>query len=246
MKTQTAEQTRVEELENAPKGCVVLLSGGIDSTVLMYSLIKDYCIWPLTISYGQRHEKEIFAARSVCAARGDWLLTRWKYVNMDILKTLLPSALTGVSEIPEGRYDEASMSQTVVPNRNMILLSLAVGYAEGMGANCVAYAAHSGDHYLYSDCRPEFVESVSETIKLATDGKVRLIEPFIYKTKAEIVALGKTLNVPFKHTYSCYRGGDLHCGRCSTCVERREAFKLAGVEDPTKYANVKVSFHKGG
>jgi len=217
------------------KKCVVLLSGGIDSTVLMYSLIADYEVWPLTISYGQRHHREVIAARNVCESRGDWLLKRWKYVDLSNLRSILPSALTGVGEVLEGKYDRETMSQTVVPNRNMIFLAVAAGYAEGLGAGYVAYAAHTEDHYLYPDCRPEFIDSVGETIKLATDGKVKLIEPFTYKTKADIVTLGKKLSVPFKKTYSCYQGGELHCGVCSTCLERKKAFVQAKVEDPTEY-----------
>jgi len=219
------------------KKCVVLLSGGIDSTVLMYSLISQYEIWPLSIDYGQRHSKEVFAARNVCEARNHNLLLRWRYLDLRNLRLILPSALTGVGKIPSGKYDKETMSQTVVPFRNGIFLAVASGYAEGIGANYVAYAAHTEDHYLYPDCRPEFVNSIRETIKLGTDGKVKLIEPFTYKSKADIVVLGKKLVVPFKLTWSCYKGEDLHCGLCSTCIERREAFKKAGVEDPTKYAN---------
>jgi len=219
------------------KKCVILLSGGIDSTVLMYSLIADYEVWPLTVSYGQRHHKEVLAARNVCEARGDWLLKRWKYLDLGNLRSILPSALTGVGEVPSGEYDKVTMSRTVVPNRNMIFLAIAAGYAEGLGASHVAYAAHAGDHAIYPDCRPEFINSVGETIKLGTGGKVSLLEPFVSKTKADIVALGKKLVVPFRLTWSCYRGEDLHCGLCGTCLERKTAFKEAGVEDPTKYAN---------
>ena len=223
-----------EEFVKGPK-CVVLLSGGIDSTVLMYSLIADYEVWPLTIDYGQRHSKEVIAARNVCEARNHNLLLRWKYIDLSNLRFVLPSALTGVGEVPTGEYDKETMSQTIVPNRNMIFLAIAGGYAEGLGAGYVAYAAHTEDHYLYPDTRPEFVDSVGETIKLATDGKVKLIEPFTYKTKTDIVALGKKLNVPFERTYSCYQGRELHCGVCSTCLERKKAFDVAGVVDPTQY-----------
>ncbi len=218
---------------------VVLLSGGIDSTTLMYDMIQDAEVYPITVSYGQRHDKEIMAARNVCEARGGDLIRRWKYVNLGVLGTLLPSSLTGIGEIPEGHYADASMKSTVVPNRNMILLAIAAGYANGLEAKLVAYAPHSGDHPIYPDCRPEFIEAVGKAIRLGTGFEpgegVELITPYSRKTKADIVALGKKLNVPYHLTWSCYKGGEEHCGVCGTCVERKEAFKLAGVKDPTKY-----------
>ena len=217
------------------KKCVVLLSGGLDSTVLMYSLIAEYEVWPLTIGYGQRHNREVLSARNVCEARGDWLLKRWRYLDLSNLRFILPSALTGVGEVPRGEYDKEVMSLTVVPNRNMIFLAIAAGYAEGIDVEHVAYAAHTEDHYLYPDCRPEFVESCAKTIKLATDSKIELIEPFICMTKADIVLLGKKLVVPFKLTWSCYEDGGVHCGECSTCLERQRAFDVAGVDDTTAY-----------
>ena len=220
--------------------CVVLLSGGIDSTVLMYSLVESYEIWPLTIGYGQRHHKEVMAARNVCEARGDWLLKRWKYLDLSNLRFVLPSALTGIGEVPKGEYDKETMSQTVVPNRNMIFLAIAAGCAEGIGAEKVAYAAHTEDHYLYPDTRPEFAVTCDLAIEQGTGGKVRMLTPFIDNSKADIVALGKKLVVPFKLTWSCYEGGNVHCGMCGTCLERREAFRQAGVEDPTKYIAEKL------
>lgn len=218
---------------------VVLLSGGVDSSTLLYKLIEEgnKC-YPLTISYGQRHNKEVMAARNISEALG--IVKDWKYVDLSILKALLPSSLTGVGEIPEGHYADESMKSTVVPNRNMILLSIAAGYAQGISAEIVAYAPHMGDHPIYPDCRPEFVESVRETISLGTgwdyDG-VRLIAPFSAMTKADIVKLGHELKVPYSLTWSCYKGEEEHCGKCGTCTERAEAFKLAGVLDLTRYSN---------
>ena len=218
--------------------CVVLLSGGLDSTTLLYSLVNMYECYPLTISYGQRHQKEVTAARNVCEARNVNLLHRWKYVDLSILGALLPSTLTGVGDIPEGHYADESMKATVVPNRNMILLSVAGGYASGLGAKYVAYAPHKGDHIIYPDCRPEFVVAIRNALRLGTgwnnDG-VMLSAPFDDMTKADIVKLGAKLTVPFNKTWSCYNGREYHCGVCGTCVERKEAFKLAGVEDPTIY-----------
>jgi len=210
--------------------CVVLLSGGIDSTVLMYSLVEKYEVWPTTISYGQRHAKEIMAARNVCEARGNWLLKRWRYVDLSILGTLLPSSLTGVGDVPEGRYDDVVMRSTVVPNRNMILLAIATGYAGGIGAKYVAYAPHQGDHPIYTDCRPEFIAEMREAIRLGND--IELLTPFSILTKTAIVKIGMSLTVPFKLTWSCYSGLERPCLRCGTCVERVEAFLTSNSVDP--------------
>ncbi len=235
MVTKTVERVQFVVEEKKTKRCVVLLSGGIDSTVLMYSLIEDYEVWPLSIDYGQRHKKEVIAARNVCEARGAWLLKRWKYLDLSNLRFVLPSALTGVGEVPSGKYDKETMSQTVVPNRNMIFLSVASGYAEGIKANYVAYAAHMEDHYLYPDTRPEFAVACNKAIEQGTGGKVHLLTPFISVSKSDVITFGKSFTVPFKLTYSCYGGGELHCGVCSTCIERKKAFKEAKVEDPTTY-----------
>ena len=222
------------------KRCVVLLSGGLDSTVLMYSLVNEYEVWPLTIAYGQRHNKEIIAARNVCEARDYNLLLRWKYVDLSVLRNLLPSALTGKGEIPLGHYDPETIGQTVVPNRNLILLSIAAGYACGLGTKYVFYAAHFDDRVVYPDCRPEFVFAANDAVTAGTGGKVCIKAPFISKTKADIVKLGESLNVPFNRTWSCYCGGEVHCGVCSTCMGRREAFQLAKVHDPTVYIAEKL------
>lgn len=215
--------------------CVVLLSGGVDSTVLMYSLIENYEVWPITIVYGQKHDKEVAAARNVCEARGNWLLKRWKYVDLKGLQVLLPSSLTGVGDIPEGHYEAESMKSTVVPNRNMILLAIASGYANGMGAKYVAYAPHKGDHVIYPDCRVAFIDAMRTAIRLGTgwenDG-VELLTPFDTFTKVDIVKFGKSLTVPFKLTWSCYNGAYRPCLRCGTCTERTDAFLRAGIVDP--------------
>jgi 7-cyano-7-deazaguanine synthase len=140
--------------------------------------------------------------------------------------------------VPEGHYEEESMKQTVVPNRNMILLALAGAWAISTKSDAIAYAAHSGDHAIYPDCRPEFTEAMSDALRLCDWHEVKLMRPFLYPTpmsKADIVKLGTSLGVPFELTWSCYKGGEKHCGKCGTCVERVEAFQLAGVEDPTEY-----------
>jgi 7-cyano-7-deazaguanine synthase len=214
---------------------VVLLSGGIDSTTLMYALVEKYEVWPLSIDYGQKHVRELQSARDVCLARGDWLLQRWQCFDLSNFPSLVESVLTGKGDVPEGAYDVDTIKVMVVPNRNMIFLSLAAGYAESIGAEYVAYAAHHNDAAVYPDCRPEFAKSVAETIQLGTGGNVSVLAPFIHFTKAEIVKLGKGLNVPFQKTWSCYKGEALHCGACPTCIDRKQAFKLAGVKDPTEY-----------
>jgi len=217
------------------KKAVVLVSGGIDSAVLLYSLVGKYECYPLTIDYGQTHRKEIIAARNLCEARDHNLLLRHRLLNIGVLRSLLPSSLTGVGKIPKGCYNEESMKSTVVPGRNLIFLAIAAGYAEGIGAEVVAYAAHSEDHYLYADCRPEFAIAMHNVIRKGTDSKVSLLVPFINATKADIIQLGTEFTVPYHLTWSCYVGGEVHCGICGTCIERRKAFLLTGISDPTKY-----------
>ena len=223
----------MQTVEN--KKCVVLLSGGLDSTTLMYSLIFNYEVWPVTISYGQRHSKEIMAARNVCEARGSWLLERWKLIDLSVLRSILPSALTGIGNVPEGHYESENQKATVVPNRNLILLSVAGGYAVGIGARYLAYAPHTGDFSIYPDCRKEFIDSARETLRLATgwnnDG-LELLTPFSNMTKANIVATGKSLNVPYRLCWSCYNGKDRPCLHCGTCVERTAAFVKNSWKDP--------------
>ena len=146
------------------------------------------------------------------------------------------SALTDSSiPLPEGHYAEESMKATVVPNRNMILLSLAAGHAISLQFNTVAYAAHAGDHTIYPDCRPEFADALDRTLKLADWSEISLHRPFVKWSKEDLVRRGNELAVPFEKTWSCYAGGEFHCGKCGTCVERKEAFELVGLLDPTEY-----------
>ena len=214
---------------------LVVHSGGMDSTVLLYQLLQAGDeVKALSINYGQRHSRELEAARALCAELG----VEHRVADLSGLSDLLAgSALTSSDiEVPEGHYAEDNMKATVVPNRNMILLSVAAGWAISSKYDRIAYAAHSGDHAIYPDCRNEFAEALDGAIRLADWHEVSLYRPFVDMTKADIVSLGAKLGVPFEKTWSCYKGQDLHCGRCGTCVERREAFYLAGVEDPTTYA----------
>jgi 7-cyano-7-deazaguanine synthase len=149
------------------------------------------------------------------------------------------SALTDELDVPDGHYAEETMKVTVVPNRNAIMLAIAFGMAAAQGADAVAAAVHGGDHFIYPDCRPGFIDAFQtmENKALEGMGEVELYTPFVTKSKADIVTEGAKHTTPFAETWSCYKGGDLHCGRCGTCVERREAFHLAGVKDPTQYAD---------
>lgn len=206
----------------------------MDSTVLLYQLLADGDqVKALTIDYGQRHGKEIESARALCGELG----VEHRVADLSGLGQLLSgSALTSSEvEVPEGHYAEESMKTTVVPNRNMILLSVSAGWAIASKYDRIAYAAHAGDHAIYPDCRPVFAEALDAAIGLADWHKADLHRPFVDLTKADIAALGNQLGVPFEKTWSCYKGLDLHCGRCGTCVERREALHLAEVKDLTPY-----------
>lgn len=217
--------------------CVLVLSGGMDSTTLLYHLrANGYDVHCLSVHYGQRHKIELERAEQICKDLG----VSHKIVDLGAVQTLLGgSALTDGVDVPHGHYAEESMKQTVVPNRNMILLALAIGWAASMKAPYVAYGAHAGDHAIYPDCRPEFIDIMKEAALLCDWEKINLIAPFSNMTKGDIVAEGAKLGVPFELTWTCYEGNAEtaeHCGKCGSCTERKEAFQLAGVPDPTKYA----------
>jgi 7-cyano-7-deazaguanine synthase len=214
---------------------VIVYSGGLDSSVLLYHLrAAGHELHALSVDYGQRHRCELGRASVICAK----LRAPHSTADLSAIQPLLAgSSLTSPEiEVAEGHYTEESMKSTVVPNRNMIFLAVATGHALSIKADNVAYAAHSGDHAIYPDCRNAFADAMATAISLADWESVQLIRPFVDWTKADIVRRGAELGVPFAQTWSCYKGGALHCGRCGTCIERREAFDLAGVEDPTLYA----------
>lgn len=215
---------------------VVLLSGGLDSSTLAYLLSwAGYTVSGLNIDYGQRHRRELTSAIKVAALVPATL----RYLDLSNLRPFLAgSALTDSRiEVPEGHYEAESMRATVVPNRNAILLSIAFGHALSLGGQTVAMAAHAGDHAIYPDCRPEFVlsfeEMMAEAVELGTVPVV--LAPFLALKKHHIADLALALGVPVAETWSCYKGGAVHCGKCGTCTERREAFELIGVQDPTEY-----------
>lgn len=214
---------------------VIIYSGGLDSTVLLYDQKNQgHDIRALGINYGQRHKKELLSAMAITHELG----IPFEVADLQSLREILPGSSQtdeGI-EVPEGHYEEENMRATVVPNRNMIMLAVAAGHAISHGCQSVVYGAHSGDHAVYPDCRPEFIRGLAVALKLCHYEPIHLEGPFQRLTKSEIVKLGLELKVPFEKTWSCYKGGEYHCGRCGTCVERREAFHLAGIGDPTIYA----------
>lgn len=216
---------------------VHVLSGGLDSTVLLGKLIREgRKVFPLTFDYGQRHVREVEAAHRICAFYE--IGHRHRVVKMDeIGRSLMRgSALTNEDiPVPHGHYEHESMKSTVVPNRNLIFCALASAYALSHKFEEVTIAVHAGDHAIYPDCRSKFYTKLNETLKAGSWGRVRIRTPFIGYTKAQIVRTGCDLAVPLDLTWTCYEGGERHCGRCGTCVERREAFELAHVPDPTIY-----------
>jgi len=214
---------------------LVVCSGGMDSVTLAYLAAKERRLTRLlSFDYGQRHKKELAYAAMTAADLG----VPHDIVDISgVARFLTGSALTDDVEVPDGHYAEETMRITVVPNRNAIMLAVAFGVAAGEGAEAVAAAMHAGDHFIYPDCRPEFVNAFRAMQNCALEGmwEVDLFTPFIDWSKADIARLGGELRVPFEKTWSCYKGGARHCGRCGTCVERREALHLAGVDDPTEY-----------
>ncbi|MCI5098135.1 MAG: 7-cyano-7-deazaguanine synthase QueC [Rhodobacteraceae bacterium] len=216
---------------------IVICSGGLDSVSLAHKVAAEHeLVGLISFDYGQRHRKEVeFAAR--CAER---LGVPHDLIDMShVGQHLSGSALTDDVDVPDGHYAEENMKVTVVPNRNAIMLAIAFGVAAAKQADAVATAVHGGDHFIYPDCRPEFTEAFEAMQAKALDGyaSVKLYTPFVLEPKSAIVAEGARHDTPFADTWSCYKGGETHCGRCGTCVERREAFHLAGVEDPTVYAD---------
>lgn len=221
-------------IEN-PQSSIVLLSGGLDSATLLAKLVaENRRVLALGVNYGQRHSREIEAARAIAAHYGvEYRLADLRAVSAFFGKNSLTDANVPVYE---GAYNEAGMKTTVVPARNLLLISLATSWAIAEKCDTVAYAAHGGDHAIYPDCREEFAEKLDAVVRISDWHSVRLERPFVGMSKAEIVALGARLGVPFVLTWSCYNGGERHCGKCSTCVERAAAFREAGVSDPTLYA----------
>ncbi|WP_430513997.1 7-cyano-7-deazaguanine synthase QueC [Pannonibacter phragmitetus] len=216
---------------------LVVCSGGMDSVTLAHKVAQEHeLIGLVSFNYGQRHLKELDFARTCADDLGV------EHIVIDISgigRQLSGSALTDDVAVPDGHYAEETMRITVVPNRNAIMLAIAYGIAAARGAEAVATAVHGGDHFIYPDCRPGFTEAFETMQRQALAGvaDVRLYTPYVNTDKAAIAAEGVRLGVDYTRSWSCYKGGEIHCGRCGTCVERREAFHLAGAEDPTIYAD---------
>ncbi|WP_417687046.1 7-cyano-7-deazaguanine synthase QueC [Pseudidiomarina gelatinasegens] len=214
---------------------VVIYSGGMDSfTVLHHALKQGHDVYALSFNYGQRHVRELDAAATVCKSLG----INHKVVDITAINTLLAgSSLTSDIDIPEGHYEAESMQSTVVPNRNMILLALAIGYAVSIKAEAVYYGAHSGDHAIYPDCRPEFVEKMNAVSLIANYEPIPIEVPFLTNSKADILAAGLAMGLDYAQTWTCYNGREKACGKCGACVERLEAFAANNCVDPLPYAS---------
>ena len=211
---------------------LIVLSGGMDSTTMLHEYAGRIAL-AVTFNYGSNHNaREIECARYNCRLLGIELVE----VAMPFVGELFESSLlSGADAIPEGNYDDDNMRSTVVPFRNGIMLAVAAGLAESRGLRTLMLANHSGDHAIYPDCRPGFVEAMSRAIAEGTYEHIEIFAPYTGLTKTDIARRGAAMGIDYSHTYSCYKGGERHCGRCGTCTERRQAFADAGIPDPTLY-----------
>lgn len=214
------------------KDTLIVLSGGLDSTTMLYEY-KEQIALAVSFHYGSNHnDRELGFARLHCERLG----IKHLVIPLSFIKQYFHSSLLeGDAAVPEGNYDEQNMRSTVVPFRNGIMLSVAAGLAETFGLKNIMLANHAGDHTIYPDCRPQFVDAMDKAIQAGTWEGVRLLTPYTGITKTDIARKGKILGIDYSETWSCYRGGEIHCGRCGTCRERREALRLAGIDDTTQY-----------
>jgi len=222
---------------------IAVVSGGLDSVTMLYDLAySGYDVDVVSFNYGQRHAKELKQAWAITSMLG----LGHRIIDIPSFGFAVSSSGSSLvdiahSEVPEGSYDAENMKATVVPNRNMVMLSMAAGVAVATKARFIATAVHAGDHAIYPDCRPGFISSLQTAIKIGNEGFIHpefeVRTPYIYRTKADIAKRAGELGVPIEKTWSCYKGGDIHCGRCGTCVERLEAMHDAGVEDKTVYSD---------
>ena len=216
------------------KDSVIIVSGGMDSITLLYDKKEEIAL-AVTFDYGSNHNaKEIAWAKVHC----ERLKIKHIVITLDFMhKYFTSSLLEGADAIPEGHYADENMKSTVVPFRNGIMLSIAAGIAESNGLKKVLIANHGGDHTIYPDCRPAFIKAMNEATENGTYVNVSICAPYTNITKADIARIGKRLGIDYSETWSCYKGGEKHCGKCGTCIERKEALALAGIEDKTEYEN---------
>lgn len=214
------------------KDSIIIVSGGMDSVTLLYDY-KDRIALGISFDYGSNHNaKEIPFAKLHCERLGIKHVT----IPLDFMHQYFKSSLLeGADAIPEGHYQDENMKSTVVPFRNGIMLAIATGLAESNGLKNVMLANHAGDHAIYPDCRPEFVEAMGRATEAGTYDGIRVLAPYTNITKTDIARRGKELGIDYTETWSCYKGGQKHCGKCGTCTERREALAEAGIEDHTEY-----------
>ena len=214
------------------KDSVIIVSGGMDSTTLLYDR-RDEIALAISFDYGSNHNaREIPYAEMHCKRLGIEHIT----IPLDFMhKYFRSSLLEGADAIPEGHYADENMKSTVVPFRNGIMLAVAAGVAESRNLTKLLIANHGGDHTIYPDCRPEFISAMDSATNAGTYIGVRVVAPYTNITKGDIARIGKKLGIDYAETWSCYKGGDKHCGKCGTCVERKEALAYAGIEDTTEY-----------
>lgn len=214
------------------KDSVIIVSGGMDSITLLYDK-KDEIALGISFDYGSNHNaKEIPFAEMHCQRLGIKHIT----INLDFMHQYFKSSLLdGAEAIPEGHYDDDNMKSTVVPFRNGIMLSIAIGIAESNDLKKILIANHGGDHTIYPDCRPEFISAIDAAAYAGTFVNAHVEAPYTNITKGDIARIGKRLGLDYTETWSCYKGGDKHCGKCGTCVERKEALAEADIEDATDY-----------
>ena len=216
------------------KDSVIIVSGGMDSITMLYEF-KDQIALGVSFNYGSNHNsREIPFAEMHCKRPGIPHIT----IDLGFMPQYFKSSLLeGADAIPEGNYDEENMKSTVVPFRNGIMLSIAIGIAESNHLKHVLMANHGGDHTIYPDCRPAFVDAMSAAAQAGTFEDVTIEAPYTNITKADIARHGKQLGIDYSETWSCYKGGEVHCGQCGTCRERQEALREAGIADTTEYEN---------
>ncbi len=222
------------------KDSILIYSGGLDSTTMLYEYQSEIAL-ALSFDYGSNHnKKELHCALIHCAR----LCIPHIIIPLDFIHQYFHSSLlAGANAIPEGRYDDENMRSTVVPFRNGIMLAIAAGMAENNNLKRILMANHAGDHAIYPDCRPTFVKAMDSAVQAGTYNGVQLFTPYTNISKADIARRGKTLGIDYSETWSCYKGGDVHCGKCGTCVERQEALREAEIEDTTIYEETNNEQH---